>query len=89
MVVSLNWCRIVEILLHQWLEMVHGKNFWLAFYYSQICLYVVGEENNYDIYKSSNELLEKLNNLLNSNTEIKIENYNNLNAKFVNFLKNI
>ena len=45
--------------------------------------------NNYDIYKSSNELLEKLNNLLNSNTEIKIENYNNLNAKFVNFLKNI
>jgi len=45
--------------------------------------------DNYDTFKSSNELLEKLNSLLKSHKEIKINNYNNLSNKFTNFLKKI
>lgn len=45
--------------------------------------------NNFDFYKSSNELLDKLNKLLSTNTEIKIENYNYLHKNFTDFLKKI
>ena len=45
--------------------------------------------NNYDFYNSSDELLDRVNNLLKSNSEIKVENYNYLHKNFTKFLRNI
>ena len=71
------------------IEILENKGFLLQAQQSDSAILAKDMPNNYDTYKSSNELLEKLNRLLKSNAEIKIENYNNLNNNFINFLKNI
>ena len=45
--------------------------------------------SNFDYFKSKNQLLDKINELLNSNKKIKINNFDILENKFINFLESI
>ena len=70
-------------------EILENKGFLLQSKQHDSELFKKNLPNNYDFYNSSDELIDRVNNLLKSNSEIKVENYNYLHKNFTKFLRNI